>query len=303
MGPPDEGGRWELRIKHRAGSLDQAVASARNRNMAISGAILIVMAASILMLAVTTRRAQRLARLQMEFVAGVSHELRTPLSVICSAGDNLADGVVSSEQQTRRYGGVIRDEGRRLVDMVEQILRFAGIQSGRVRYDVQPVEVTEVVDRALHACGPAVQSSGCKVERSLEADLPPVMADPTALTHCLSNLIGNALKYGRVGGWVGIEARLIHDPAGDQVEILVRDRGEGIAPKDLPHIFEPFYRGERAISDQIQGAGMGLSLVKRIVEAHSGSVGVESAPGAGACFRLRIPAATEEQIPWDREFS
>jgi len=262
------------------------------------------MAGSIAMLTITTRRAQKLARLQMEFVAGVSHELRTPLTVICSAADNLADGVVGGEEQVQRYGSVIRDEGRRLSDMVEQILRFAGIQSGRVRYDVQAVEVEDVVKRAINVCGPALQQSGCRLEQDIDPSLPMVMADPTALTHCLSNLIGNALKYGSEGGWVGVDARLAEEAGGRrQVEIRVRDRGRGIEGDDLQHIFEPFYRGGRAISDQIQGAGMGLSLVKRIVEAHSGSIGVESAPGQGACFRLRIPAATDEQIPWDKEFS
>ncbi len=290
-GRPEDGGRWELRVKHKSGSLDQAVAMARYRNLAISGGILMLMAASIGLLLLTTRRAQRLARLQMEFVAGVSHELRTPLTVICSAGDNLADGLVVSEQQARRYGSVIRDEGRRLADMVEQILRFAGIQSGRARYDVQPVDVMEVVDRAIQASGPALQQSGCRLEQDIEPGLPPVMADPTALTHCLSNLIGNAAKYAKEGGWIGVQVQ----SSGDQVAIRVRDRGPGIEAGDLPHVFEPFYRGQRAVSEQIQGAGMGLSLVKRIVEAHSGSVAVDSETGQGACFSIHIPAASTSE--------
>ena len=138
MDAPPAPAAWRLLVKHRAGSLDAVVAQARRRNLAISMAILSLMAASLAVLLIFTRRARHLAQAQMEFVAGVSHELRTPLSVICSAADNLADGVVSSEAQARRYGSVIRGEGRRLSRMVEQILGFAGIQSGRTRYELQP---------------------------------------------------------------------------------------------------------------------------------------------------------------------
>ena len=138
MDAPPAPAAWRLLVKHRAGSLDAVVAQARRRNLAISMAILSLMAASLAVLLISTRRARHLAQAQMEFVAGVSHELRTPLSVICSAADNLADGVVSSEAQARRYGSVIRGEGRRLSRMVEQILGFAGIQSGRTRYELQP---------------------------------------------------------------------------------------------------------------------------------------------------------------------
>jgi signal transduction histidine kinase len=298
-----DGGRWELRAAHRTGSLEIAVEQLRRKNLAVSLGVLLLMASSIAMLVVTTRRAQRLARLQMEFVAGVSHELRTPLSVICSAGDNLADGLVMNEDQIRRYGGVIRDEGRRLVDMVEQTLRFASLQSGRAKFDVQPVDAVEVIDRALKACQPAISGAGIRLEEEIEERLPPVMADPTALSHCLTNLISNAVKYGGDGRWLGIGAVRLTDDAGEFVEIRVSDRGRGIDEDELPHIFEPFYRGQRARSDQIHGTGMGLNVVKRIVEAHAGTIAVESEPGAGTNFRLRIPVAGDELALWDKEFS
>ncbi|MBI3472957.1 MAG: HAMP domain-containing histidine kinase, partial [Candidatus Solibacter usitatus] len=281
-GPPEPRGRWRVLVKHHSGSLESAVAQARARNLAISFAVLLFMAGGVAMLLITTQRAQRLARLQMEFVAGVSHELRTPLTVICSAGDNLADGLVANEQQVRRYGSVIRNEGRRLSEMVEQILGFAGLQAGRTRYAVQPVDLSEVVERALAVCDP-----GCEVDNQMAPDLPRVLADPTSLTHCVRNLLSNAEKYGNGSGWIGIRA----ESASNAVELRIEDRGPGIDPADLPHIFEPFYRGRRAIADQIHGAGLGLSLVRRIIEAHGGSVSASSTPGQGSCFTLRIPAA------------
>ena len=120
-------------MTHSSGSLEAAVSSQRRRNLAISSSVLGLLGASMGLLVLATRRAQRLARQQMEFVAAVSHELRTPLAVIRSAAENLADGVVHDEAQIRRYGELMRTEGRRLTDMVEQILEFAGIQSGPAR--------------------------------------------------------------------------------------------------------------------------------------------------------------------------
>jgi signal transduction histidine kinase len=248
------------------------------------------MSGSLAVLLVATRRAQKLARMQMEFVAGVSHELKSPLSVICSAGDNLADGLVAGEQQVRRYGAVVRGEGRRLSRMVDKILGFAGIQSGHARYDLQPVDVSEVVAAAVAACEPDLRAAGCTLEASLEPDLPPILADSVSLTHCLRNLIDNALAHGGEGNWIGVRARAIGENQSRNLEIAVEDRGRGIEPRELARIFDPFYRGRRAVQDQVRGFGLGLTLARRIAEAHSGTLSVESAPGQGTRFILRVPA-------------
>ena len=287
--------RWELKVRHPSGSLDAAVTAVRVRNLAISFAGLLVLAATAVMLVISTRRAQRLAELQIEFVAGVSHELRTPLSVICSAGDNLADGVTKEPQQVRRYGAVIRGEGRRLSELVDQILVFAAGRTGRVSYNLQPVRVAEIIDRALEACGADLNEGGWKIEKAVPADLPPVMADPVSLTHCIRNLVSNAAKYSRDGRWIGVSAEVANDKKRPELRISVRDHGPGIEPTDLPHIFEPFYRGRKARADQSRGAGLGLSLVRRIVEAHSGAVTVHSDPGQGSCFTLHLPAGPAPQ--------
>jgi len=303
--PPDEPrearATWQLLVRHRAGSLEAAVAQTRHRNLALSCAILLLMTSSLAGLLVWTRRAQRLARMQMEFVAGVSHELRTPLSVICSAGDNLADGLVAGGPQVRRYGSVIRGEGRRLSRMVEKLMGFAGIQSGRASYELQPTVMEEVVAGAIAACEPDIRSAGCSLESQIEPDLPNILADPTSLTHCLRNLIDNALAHAGEGKWIGVRARAAEDAGGREVEIVIEDRGRGIDPRDLPRIFDPFYRGRRAIEDQVRGFGLGLTLAKRIVEAHSGKLTVESAPGEGTSFFVRIPAMPGSPAPSTEE--
>jgi signal transduction histidine kinase len=286
-------GRWQVLAKHRAGSLEAAVNRLRWRNLALSSAILLLMAASFATLIISAQRAQRLARLQMEFVAGVSHELRTPLAVICSAGDNLADGLVAGGEQARRYGALIRNEARRLTEMVEQILAFAGAQAGRVKYHFEPVMIGSVIERVVAATQPAAQEAGVTLEVHVDPAAPPVLADSPALAQAIRNLVSNALKYASAGKWVGIRAQATD--SGRWLEIRVEDRGPGIPPADLPHVFEPFYRGRNASDAQIHGAGLGLTLAKGVVEAHRGFIRVESRTGEGAAFIIRLPAA--EQAP------
>jgi signal transduction histidine kinase len=266
-----------------------AIAEVRQRNLGVSLGIVLLLGASTVMLVLSAQRARRLARQQMEFVAGVSHELRTPVTVICSAADNLAQGMVSNPKQVARYGTVIRDEGRRLSETLEQVLGFAGIQSGKHQFDLQPVDVNEVLERAIFACTSELQSSECQLEKEIAADLPKILADPISLTSCVRNLLSNALKHGSPGSSIGIRAQVSPNGHSPELRISIEDHGVGIEPGELQHIFEPFYRGRRAISDQIHGAGLGLSIVKQVIEAHDGTVEVDSTLGKGSCFTLRIP--------------
>src|SRR5215203_904825 len=292
----EAGGAWRLVIKRRDGSLEQAVTAIRHRNLVISLGILALLGATAGLMMVTTQRAQRLARQQIEFVAGVTHELNTPLTAIRSAGQNLADGVVAEPAQVRRYGALIEGEGRRLSNMVGQALEFAGIQSGRRVYHPRPVEVGEIVDGALQDCRWLLQEKRIEVERDVEAGLPPVWADAAAVRQAVQNLLENAVKYGGRAGWIGVRAR--RAPSG-QVEVTVADRGPGIRAEDRPHLFEPFFRGRDAAVGSIPGSGLGLSLVRHIAEAHGGRVTVAAGAGEGSAFTLHLPAASAaaERIP------
>jgi len=290
-GTTREGGaRWRLLVKHPAGSLEAAVDVARRRNLMISMSILGVLAASMVMMVVSTRRSQQLARQQMEFVAAVSHELRTPLAVVRSAADNLADGLVHDEAQVRTYGALVRTEGRRLTEMVEQILEFAGIHSGQRTFTPAPIRVDALIDNVLRASATLIDAAQLAVAVDIPPDLPPVSGDESALRRVFQNLIGNAIKYGAEGKWIGIAARR----AGNEVRVSVSDRGIGIAPADHERIFEPFYRAADVVAAQVQGAGLGLSLVRRIVLAHGGRVTVRSAKAAGSEFTVYLPVANEQ---------
>lgn len=283
---------WQLAVQHRQGSLENAVAVVRRHNLVVSVAILTLIAATSGLMVVTTQRAQRLARQQIEFVAAVTHELHTPLTAIRSAGQNLADGVVADPQQVKRYGSLILHEGRRLSDTVGQVLELAGIQSGRRAYNPRPEEVAGLVDGALDDCRLLVAEKGARIEREIPSELPPVLADGPALRRALRNLIENAIRHGGPEGWVGLSARR----AGDRVEITVADHGPGIRREDLPHLFEPFYRGRDALANGVPGSGLGLSVVRHVMEALGGRVtvaGEGSGAGRGTAFTLHLRAAAE----------
>jgi signal transduction histidine kinase len=249
------------------------------------------------LIVVSTRRAQNLARQQMEFVAAVSHELRTPVSVIGAAAGNLADGVVDDPQRVRKYGETIQGEARRLAETVERVLQLAGIAAGRAAAAQTPVSPIDLVHESLAACGTEIDNAGFNVDVAIADNLPTVVGDVAALKSALQNLISNAVKYGGNARWVRVSARRDRGSGSrDQVLFAVEDRGMGIGAEDRKHIFEPFYRGRDAVSQQIQGSGLGLNLVMRIAEAHGGRVSVTSEPGKGSTFTLSLPAASDRAV-------
>jgi signal transduction histidine kinase len=286
-------GRWALVAQHRAGSLEAAVAAVRKRNLILSSGILLLLTMAVGLIIVSSRRAQELARQQMEFVAAVSHELRTPVSVIGAAAGNLADGVVGDPQRVRKYGETIQGEARRLAETVERVLQLAGIAAGGSAAAQTPISPSDLVQQSLNACRVEIESAGVDVEVAVAENLPVVVGDVTALRSALQNLISNAVKYGGDARWLRITAtvaeRGARSPEPVSVVFAVEDRGLGIDPEDRKHIFEPFYRGRDAVSRQIQGSGLGLNLVMRIVEAHAGKVSVTSEPGKGSTFTLSLP--------------
>ena len=285
-------GRWVLSARHHAGSLEAVVNRARWRNLFVTGGILLLMLATVLALIRYTDRAQKFAELQMDFVAGVSHELRTPLTVIHTAAYNLRGRLAQDPVRVARYGVLIQQESERLRELVERVLRFASAQAGQIIREREAISIEEVIDESLAASALVLDSAHCQVEKNVEPDLPLVLADAVALKHAFINLLTNAAKYGCEGNnWIGISA--ITSGGADQlyVEVRIADRGPGIPPEEQAHLFEPFYRGRRAVQAQTHGTGLGLSLVKGIVEAHEGTIELESEPGQGTTFTVRIPAA------------
>jgi signal transduction histidine kinase len=283
-------GRWRLLVQHESGSLEAAVGEVRRRNLAISFGVLLLLSFSVAMLTLTSRRAERLAKQQMEFVAGISHELRTPVAVIKSAAENLSQGVVGSVDRVKRYGNMIEGEARRLGDMVERVLQYAALESGLGMAARAALAPEAIIQEAVDSSMPLLAPENIDVQRDIALNLPPVVGDAAALRSAVQNLIANAVKYGGSDKWVGIRAEHVPGRRHGEVRITVSDHGAGIQPAELPHIFEPFYRGADAVAQQIHGNGLGLSLVRKIVEAHGGHVSATSRPGAGSAFTMSLPA-------------
>jgi signal transduction histidine kinase len=296
-GDPSEEGRWRLLVQHESGSLEAAVTRARRRNLGISFGVLLLLTGSVGLLVVTSRQAHELARQQMEFVAGVSHELRTPVAVIRSAAENLSHGVVDGGERVKRYGQLVETEARRLGEMVESVLQYAGIASGIGPRSPASLTPSDIIDGALESSMSLLDPEKVTVQRTVAQDLPPVVGDATALRSAVHNLIANAVKYGGRDGWVGISARLAGDKGRPEVLITVSDHGAGIPPAEVSRIFEPFYRGADAVERQVHGNGLGLALVQKIVAAHGGSVTVHSKPGFGSMFTIALPAAEPDARP------
>jgi signal transduction histidine kinase len=279
-------GNWVLNVQHSAGSLEQFINNTRYKNLSVSFGILSLLAVSIVLIFLSSQRAKRLAQKQIDFVSAVSHEFRTPLAVIYSAGENLTDGIVNSPNQVEKYGNLIKGEGKKLSAMVEQILEFAGARSGNRKYDFRETDINEVIENALRECQPLIDEKGFTIEKNIAEILPKISADANALSHSIQNLINNSIKYSNGSKWIKISA----ENSGGKVKITVEDKGIGISNKEILYIFEPFYRSKKVVDEQIHGNGLGLSLVKQTVEAHSGKVSVESELEKGSKFIIELPS-------------
>lgn len=240
----------------------------------------------------------QLARTQMEFVASVSHELRTPLAVLSSAADNITDGVVEGREELQRYGRVIQNQSRQMKGLVDEILLFASTEDRKDRYVLRPLEVSQILEVLIGSTRELIQGAGFVIESRLESELPPVMGDLAAISQCLQNLVGNAVKYSGNSKWIGLRAyaATLEPGRGTEVRIAVSDRGIGIDRSEVDSIFDPFYRSPHVSALQIHGTGLGLALARRIAETMGGKLTVASELSVGSTFTLHLPIAEGERL-------
>jgi signal transduction histidine kinase len=287
-------GPWALVLQNRRGRFDAAVNQVWRSNLLTGGAVLLLLAASMVMVVVASQHAQKLANLQMDFVASVSHELRTPLAVILSAGENVRDGLPEGRKAFMEQGSVISEQANQLMELVDQVLRFASTSKGVLQRVSSAIQLTTLVDSALRNTSELLQKVGFRVETHVPSDLPRVVGDMAGLTQSLQNLIINAVKYSEHERWIRISAQTGIDQNGrPEVRVSVADHGTGIASAELTQIFQPFYRSPRAVAAQIRGTGLGLAIAKRNAEAFGGRLSVESEVGVGSIFTLHLPVTEE----------
>jgi two-component system phosphate regulon sensor histidine kinase PhoR len=228
----------------------------------------------------------RLSQLRTDFVSAVSHEFRSPLSSILALSERLESSRVRDPAKLAQYHQVIGQEARRLSALVTRLLEFAQIEEGKKVYSFERVELVGIACEALQSCHYPVRQERIRLCGEDAAPLW-VRADRIALRHCIQNLIENAVKYSPSDSPIAVTCA---SASGSNV-VEVHDRGIGIPLAEQGRIFEKFYRGRQASELDVQGVGIGLALVRHVMERHGGSVSVQSQPGQGSRFRLHLPRA------------
>lgn len=249
----------------------------------MGGLLLVTVLGSLFLYRVVSHEV-RLSRLRSDFVAAVSHEFRSPLSSILALTERLSSARVDDSEKLAQYHRIIGQETRRLSRLVTRLLNFAQIEEGKKSYSLERVDLAHIAREAVSACCDSADPARIHLHGTEAAPLW-VRADGTALQHCIQNLIENALKYSPPNAPVTIACA----SANGLHVVDVRDRGIGIPKPEQRKIFEKFYRGSEASELNSQGIGIGLALVKHVIDRHGGSIVVESQPGQGSCFRLQLP--------------
>ena len=226
-------------------------------------------------------------RMRVDFVANASHELRTPLATIAGYAETLADKGEVDDETRRRFGGTILGESKRMLRIVEDLMSLSRIEAERFMAPREAVDLGEIAKLAADNAGPLAAAPACTIELRIDESLPPVTGDFAQLLQTADNLVANAIRYGCASKGMTVTIEVKRD--GDRALFAVRDQGDGIAAEHLPRLTERFYRVDDARSRDGGGTGLGLAIVKHIVERHSGTLEIRSAPERGTSVEVRLP--------------
>ncbi|HWQ13303.1 MAG TPA: ATP-binding protein, partial [Roseiflexaceae bacterium] len=259
-------------------------------------------------LAAASAERERQEGARRDLIAAVSHDLRTPLASLRALVEALADGLVEDPATRARYFATMRAQIGLLSALIDDLFELAQLDAGALRLDLQRAVPGDLVSDTIEGLRPQAEARGVHLEGCVAPGGTSVLAAPQRVERVLANLVANAIRHTPPGGTVTLRASFecavlsSEVSANDNVPhttglktqhfvlFEVSDTGEGIAPEDLPHVFERFYRGEKSRSRATGGAGLGLAIARGIVEAHGGRIWIESAPGAGSTVRFTLPA-------------
>jgi signal transduction histidine kinase len=274
---------------HLAGPqiLDAAIGEQRAYLLTIG----VVTALAVLIIAGTAalavHRQIALSELKNTSVATVAHELRTPLASIRMLVDTLREGRYRGDSQLREYLGLVAAENERLTRLAENFLTFSRLERNHAALPLEAVAVRDVVEQAAAPLSPRLNAPGCAFTLDVPAGIPAVRADRDALAQVLSNLLDNALKYTDAEKRITLRVRAENS----HIQFAIEDNGIGLTPADADEIFHPFHQLDRKLTRTRGGCGLGLAIVRRIVDAHGGKITVTAAPTRGSIFTITIPAA------------
>ena len=256
----------------------------------ILGALSLLMGGGMILAYRNVSSELALAKLKSDFVSNVSHELRTPLALIRLYAETLELGRLSNPGKNQEYYEIIRKESERLTSLINNILDFSRIEAGKREYSFRETDVADLVRDTLESYRFEIEQKGFRFEQKIDDNLPPLRVDREAIARSLLNLVNNAVKYSATEKYLGV--RLYRRNGSVNLEVV--DHGIGIPVNEQLKIFEKFYRVGDPLVHNTKGSGLGLSLVRHIVHAHGGEVVVESAPGSGSKFIIRLPVHRSE---------
>ena len=278
---------WTAAVGLKDTNLDELARDSFLHSAGTTVLVLVFLLGGIALTIRATDREARLAQAKSTFVANVSHELKTPLSLISLFSEILELGRVNNEAKKAEYYGIIRHESRRLNKTIDNILDFSRIEAGRKTYELVDGDMAEVIDQVLSTHRYQVINSDFDIQTDIQAGLPSVLIDRDAMAQAISNLLDNAIKYSGKLKQLSITAKTVEA----DLSIEIADQGVGIPRAEQAKIFEKFYRVGNGLVHDVKGSGLGLSLVKHIVEAHKGTISVESDVGKGTRFTILLPIA------------
>lgn len=283
---------WGLEVQVTNDSAAAAANASLIKNLVVLGIAVLFLLGALVFMFITAQRERELAQRQAGFLANVTHELKTPLAVMQAAGENLSDGRVDDQSRLKSYGNHIYNEAIRLRRMIDKLLDVAKADAGQSLIEAKPVYLNDVLSRYLRENEDYIKNKDFKLETDIEEEVPPSMVDTGSFETIMGNLIENSLKYCKEEKEIAIS--LHHRDK--NIIIKVRDKGVGIPKSAQKHVFDKFFRVEDAMTAETKGHGLGLSIVKNLVELNGGIVKVESEEGTGSVFTVEFPVMDESEV-------
>jgi len=282
---------YTVGIRLKGETIEEVVQSRFYRNLLLIGLLTVVLIAGVWAVYRTARREVELAQLKSDFVSNVSHEIKTPLALIRMFGETLQMKRVKSEAKKQDYYDTIVQESERLTRLINNILNFSRMEAGKKEYAFQPTDLNALVQGVLKNYNAHLEHEGFTVCVETDHRLPPINIDSGAVAEAILNIIDNAVKYSREERYLRVSTGLERTT----VYIDIEDHGIGIDPRQQKRIFEKFYRVSSGPTHATRGTGLGLTLVKHIMDAHKGSITLRSEAGKGSTFRLTFPIHLTER--------
>ena len=274
-----------LKIKIEGDTIADIARTRTNQNVLFLLGVNILLIAGGILLFIDIYKKMKLARMKTDFVANVSHELRTPLTLIRLYAESLDMGRVSPESKKQAYYKTIINESERLTKLINNILDFSKIESKKKEFHFQKTDLSQLTGKIVELYQFHLEQKGFQLTCKCEQNLPHVSIDRETVELAIINILDNAVKFSPKQKNISIRL----EQENDNLVFSIKDKGTGISPSEYKRIFEKFYRIENSLTSNTRGSGLGLSLVKYIMESHQGKVRIESKPGKGSTFFLIFP--------------